>query len=97
MAASISLLVARLSRKWWPRASFWNGLVCTETFTGRQRNRSLNETGAGADIILEVDVQGAASVRQLLMDSVSIFILPPSYEVLQATVNCKGHRLAGGA
>jgi guanylate kinase len=37
-----------------------------------------------------VDVQGAASVRQLLMDSVSIFILPPSYEVLRQRLIARG-------
>jgi guanylate kinase len=41
------------------------------------------ETAEGRDIVLEIDVQGATSVRQTLQDSVSIFILPPSYEVLR--------------
>ncbi|HEX8473753.1 MAG TPA: guanylate kinase [Pyrinomonadaceae bacterium] len=41
------------------------------------------ETAEGRDIVLEIDVQGASSVRQTLQDSVSIFILPPSYEVLR--------------
>jgi guanylate kinase len=52
-------------------------------FYGTSKRQIIDETAAGSDIILEVDVQGAASVRQLLMDSVSIFILPPSYEVLR--------------
>jgi guanylate kinase len=42
--------------------------------------RELNE---GHDIILEIDVQGATSVRQLVADAVSIFILPPSFEILR--------------
>lgn len=57
---------------------------------GTARNQILAETNAGADIILELDVQGAASVRQLLMDSVSIFILPPSYEVLRERLIARG-------
>jgi len=57
---------------------------------GTAKNQIIEETGAGADIILEVDVQGAASVRQLLMDSVSIFILPPSYEVLRQRLIARG-------
>ena len=52
-------------------------------FYGTSRKQIIEETAAGADLILEVDVQGAASVRKLLMDSVSIFILPPSYDVLR--------------
>ena len=57
---------------------------------GTAKNQIIEETAAGADIILEVDVQGAASVRQLLMDSVSIFILPPSYEVLRQRLIARG-------
>lgn len=59
-------------------------------FYGTSKSQILEETAAGADIILEVDVQGAASVRQLLMDSVSIFILPPSYEVLRQRLIDRG-------
>jgi guanylate kinase len=57
---------------------------------GTAKDQVIEETNAGADIILEVDVQGAASVRQLLMDSVSIFILPPSYEVLKQRLITRG-------
>ncbi|HUQ33090.1 MAG TPA: guanylate kinase [Pyrinomonadaceae bacterium] len=42
--------------------------------------RELNE---GHDIILEIDVQGATSVRRLVEDAVSVFILPPSFEILR--------------
>ena len=57
---------------------------------GTAKNQIIEETAAGLDIILEVDVQGAASVRRLLMDSVSIFILPPSYEVLRQRLIARG-------
>ena len=59
-------------------------------FYGTSRRQIIEETGAGVDIVLEVDVQGAASVRQLLMDSVSVFILPPSYEVLKQILIARG-------
>jgi guanylate kinase len=59
-------------------------------FYGTAKSQILEQTAAGADIILEVDVQGAASVRQLLMDSVSIFILPPSFEVLKQRLIARG-------
>ena len=41
------------------------------------------ERAAGNDIILEIDVQGAASIHHQVTDAVSIFILPPSFELLR--------------
>jgi guanylate kinase len=37
----------------------------------------------GCDILLEIDWQGAQQVRRLIPDSIGIFILPPSGEVLR--------------
>ena len=41
------------------------------------------ELAAGRDIVLEIDVQGAATVRRTGIEAVSIFILPPSFEILR--------------
>ena len=41
------------------------------------------QRAAGADILLEIDWQGAAQVRQLMPDAVGIFIMPPSFESAQ--------------
>jgi len=57
---------------------------------GTARSQVENEIGAGRDIVLEVDVQGAASVRRLRVDSVSIFILPPSLETLRERLIARG-------
>lgn len=57
---------------------------------GTARQQVATEISAGRDIILEVDVQGAASVRELIPDSVSIFILPPSFEVLKLRLQARG-------
>lgn len=48
------------------------------------------EVDEGRDIILEVDVQGADSIRRLVTDSVGIFILPPSYDVLRKRLMSRG-------
>jgi guanylate kinase len=37
----------------------------------------------GLDLVLEIDVQGAAQVKKKLPESVAIFILPPSREELE--------------
>jgi len=57
---------------------------------GTARSQVENEIYAGRDIVLEVDVQGAASVRRLRVDSVSIFILPPSLETLRERLIARG-------
>ncbi len=41
------------------------------------------------DIVLEIDWQGAAQVRKL-MATISIFILPPSFEALLQRLNTRG-------
>ncbi len=46
-------------------------------------------TSSGMDVILEIDVQGAATILQKMPEAVSIFILPPSFEVLQARLTAR--------
>lgn len=41
------------------------------------------ELEAGRDLILVIDVQGARQVRLRCRDTVAVFVLPPSYEVLE--------------
>jgi guanylate kinase len=48
------------------------------------------ERAAGHDILLEIDWQGAAQVRRLVPDAISIFILPPSMEALRGRLVGRG-------
>ena len=48
------------------------------------------EIARGRDILLEIDWQGAAQVRRLFPDSVSIFILPPSIAALEQRLKGRG-------
>lgn len=43
----------------------------------------------GHDIVLEIDWQGAAQIRRLMPNAVSIFILPPSFETLVQRLNAR--------
>ena len=44
----------------------------------------------GGDIILEVDVNGAENVRKNFKDCFSVFIAPPSFEVLKNRLTSRG-------
>ena len=44
----------------------------------------------GADVILEIDWQGAQQVRRLLPDSAWLFILPPSLAALKSRLQARG-------
>ena len=57
---------------------------------GTSREQVKRERAAGKDIILEIDVQGAASIRQLIDDAVSVFILPPSFQLLRHRLAARG-------
>jgi len=57
---------------------------------GTSRAQVERELAGGQDIILEIDVQGAASIREKLDDAISIFILPPSFELLRQRLVTRG-------
>ena len=52
-------------------------------YYGTSLNQLESRLAEGADVILEIDWQGAQQVRQLLPDSAWLFILPPSIEALK--------------
>ncbi|PYT06048.1 MAG: guanylate kinase, partial [Acidobacteria bacterium] len=45
---------------------------------------------SGRDLLLDIDVQGAAQVRRRLPEAVTIFILPPDFETLRQRLVARG-------
>src|SRR5437588_11706 len=45
---------------------------------------------AGQDVIMNIDVQGAASLRALKPDAVTIFLMPPAWEELERRLRARG-------
>jgi guanylate kinase len=45
---------------------------------------------AGMDLVLEIDVQGAKQVKQKLPNSVAVFIVPPSRQILEQRLRARG-------
>jgi guanylate kinase len=64
-------------------ANFLEWAVVHDNLYGTSHVEIERELNEGHDIILEIDVQGAEIVRKLVADAVSIFILPPSFEILR--------------
>ncbi len=60
-----------------------------ENLYGTSKTQVENLTAAGYDIILEIDVQGAKAVLDKMPDAVSVFIMPPSFEVLRARLTAR--------
>jgi guanylate kinase len=50
--------------------------------TGRKETETLLD--AGLDVVLVIDVQGARQVRSRVADAVGLFLLPPSFAVLES-------------
>lgn len=57
---------------------------------GTARSSVEEQLGAGTDVILEIDWQGAQQVRAALPDAVSVFILPPSRRELERRLRARG-------
>ncbi len=61
---------------------------------GTSRQAIEDPIRAGADIVLEIDYQGAMQIKKLFPDAVTIFILPPSWEELRARLVKRGEDAA---
>jgi guanylate kinase len=48
------------------------------------------EPGSSTDVLLDIDVQGARQVMKTLQKAVTVFILPPSLEVLRTRLVARG-------
>ncbi len=64
--------------------------VYAGNYYGTPKLPVINAIENGRDIIIEVDVNGAAKIREKLPQAVSIFIMPPSYEVLRNRLSRRG-------
>jgi len=61
-----------------------------DNFYGTARSSIETRLAAGADVILEIDWQGAQQVRAWKADAVSVFILPPSRNALEERLRGRG-------
>ena len=57
---------------------------------GTSRQAIEERMAHGADVILEIDFQGAINIKRIFVNAVLIFILPPSWEELRSRLQRRG-------
>ena len=57
---------------------------------GTSRRAIEERIATGADVILEIDFQGALQIKRLFANAVLIFILPPSWDELRSRLERRG-------
>ena len=57
---------------------------------GTSREAITQRMDQGSDVVLEIDFQGAMSIKRVFANAVTIFILPPSWEELRARLERRG-------
>ena len=65
-------------------------VVHGENRYGTPRAPIEKELAQGSKVILEIDIQGAAQVKAAMPESLSIFIMPPSWDELVSRLNGRG-------
>ncbi len=57
---------------------------------GVPKQQVLDELAAGADVYVRTDVQGAASIKQLMPEAVRVFIAPSSIDEIEERIRARG-------
>ncbi len=52
-------------------------------YYGTPKDKILDKLNEGKDVILEIEIQGALKIKELIPDAIFIFILPPSMDELR--------------
>ena len=61
-----------------------------ENYYGTPRDYVERQLESGKDVILEIEIQGAAKVREKMPEAVSLFLVPPSFEELSRRLHDRG-------
>ena len=61
-----------------------------ENYYGTPKKAVLDTLSQGKDVVLEIDIQGAMSIKQAYPDGIFIYILPPSLAELTERIRTRG-------
>ena len=59
-------------------------------YYGTPKDKILDKLNQGIDVVLEIEIQGALKVKELVPDAIFIFILPPSMDELRKRLVKRG-------
>lgn len=64
--------------------------IYNDNYYGTPKNKINEKLNLGIDVILEIEIQGALKVKELVEDAIFIFILPPSISELKKRLVNRG-------
>ena len=71
------------------KAEFLEYAQVFENYYGTHRSTFEQATHQGRDLVLDIDVQGARQLKVAIPEAISIFVLPPSREVLEQRLRAR--------
>lgn len=71
------------------RGEFFEHAVVFGHYYGTHRRFLDMAVAEGRDLVLDIDVQGAAQLKERLPEAVTVFILPPSRQVLEERLRAR--------
>ena len=72
------------------RGEFLESAHVHGNFYGTSRRVIEDELARGRDIVLDIDVQGASLISQVMPHSAQVFIMPPGFDVLAQRLRSRG-------
>lgn len=61
-----------------------------DNYYGTPKEKIMDKLNSGVDVVLEIEIQGALKVKELIPDAIFIFILPPSMKELRKRLVNRG-------
>jgi guanylate kinase len=72
------------------RGEFLEHARVFDNYYGTHASELTRAADEGVDLVLDIDVQGARQLKETLPGGISIFILPPSREILERRLRARG-------
>lgn len=72
------------------RNEFLEYAIYNDNYYGTPKEKIADKLNAGTDVILEIEIQGALKIKEIIPEAIFIFILPPSMSELRKRLVKRG-------